>query len=624
MTEQRLLAAIALFRELYNNNKNIYDILAEFIRAGVLINSKWAFNSIECVQILESTFGFDIPEAVVKSCLKNRLVNSKELVLQNGIYSVSDKFDKNKNINAEFIQSQGVYAEICEQLISYVNSKCAIQLDESEEKKLISDFNRYLLRENISQENASYCSYFILANQSDTQFKSKLNQIEEGLVLYAGIKHSADNSNREGWHGELTIFLDTEHLFSATGLNGLLYKRIFDDFNNLVKEINGNRKKAGTVNLRYFEEVKNEVDNFFFAAESLVDKHQLPSALKTAMVSITNGCASRGDVIEKKAKFFDDLRRLQIEEESPCDYYANPKYNVESAVTIAQLCEKSKGRDKDVVSAILKLFTKINCLRKGESNLGLERVGAIFMTEHKLTTTVSLSPEVYQGNGAVPFATDIEFMIEKFWFKLNKGFGGEQVIPALFDVVTRAQLVLSSQINHQVSEQFKKLKEKYDAGEITKEQAALMNQELRGKSFRPEEITFERIDESIEFLKGSYIENAMREKSLLERDAEKGRQALRELEKFRLQKKEHLIEPLKKVARRQFYLASSLVYFFVPVGIFSYFLSLIAESDTKLSVVFGLLSLVPFLPIFKYKVINSYIWKFSRKQYKSQRRKIGA
>ena len=57
MTELRLLAAIALFRELYDNNKNIYDILAEFIRAGILLNSKWSFNSVECSQILEITFG---------------------------------------------------------------------------------------------------------------------------------------------------------------------------------------------------------------------------------------------------------------------------------------------------------------------------------------------------------------------------------------------------------------------------------------------------------------------------------------------------------------------------------------------------------------------------------------
>jgi hypothetical protein len=554
MTEQRLLAAIALFRELYDNNKNIYDVLAEFIRAGILLNSKWSFNSVECTQILESTFGFVIPEAVNKSCLKNRLIGSGELLLNHGVYTITDKFDKSKNINAEFIETQGEYAAITKQLISYVNSKYAIKLNDNEAKKLISDFNGYLLGENISKENATYCSYFVLANQNDIQFKSQLNRIEEGLVLYTGIKHSSDLTSQDGWHGDLTVFLDTEHLFSATGLNGNLYKKIFDDFHNLVKEINGNKKKSGSLTLRYFKEIKSEVENFFHAAENLVGKQQLPSSLKTAMVSITNGCRSRSDVIEKKTKFYDDLRRLRIEDEVPCDYYVNPKYNIESAATIVNLREKFKDRTEreETFSNVLKLFTKINCLRKGHNNAGLERVGTIFMTEHNLTTAISLSDDVYSGNGAVPFATNIEFMIERLWIKLNKGFGGEQAIPALFDVVTKAQLVLSSQICNLVSEQFKKLKDKFEAGEITKEQAALLNQELRRMSFRPEEITFEKIDESMEFLNGGYIENALREKSLLERDAEKGRQAIVELEKIRRQRKENLIEPLKMVARRQF------------------------------------------------------------------------
>ena len=625
MTELRLLAAIALFRELYDNNKNIYDILAEFIRAGILLNSKWSFNSVECSQILEITFGFEIPEAVIKSCLKNRLISSGELTLSQGTYSATDKFDRTKNINAEFIESQGVYSEITKQLISFVNSKNVIKLNESDAKKLISDFNGYLLGEKITKESESYCSYFIIYNQYDEKFKLKLNRIEEGLVLYVGIKHSAGASNPDGWHGNLTVFLDTEHLFSATGLNGELYKKIFDDFHKLVTEVNENKKKTGTITLRYFKEVQKEVEHFFHAAENLVEKGQMPSSLKTAMVSITNGCKSRSDVIVKKSKFYDDLRRKKIEEEIPCDYYLTPKYNIESSATIASLLERFKDRSGREVAIpdTLKLFTKINCLRKGNSNVGLERVGAIFMTEHGLTTAIALSDNVYSGNGDVPFATNIEFMIERLWFKLNKGFGGALDTPAIFDVVTKAQLVLSSQINNLVSDQFKKLKAEFDTGKITKEQAALLNHELRRKSFRPEEITLGKIEESMEFLKDSYIEKALREKSLLEKEAASGKQAIAELNKLRFQKRENLIKPLRRAAKRQFFLSVSFIYFIIPIATLIYLIGLITESDTKLSIVSVFVSLIPLVPFFKCKLINKYLWKYVRKQYISQRKIIG-
>lgn len=77
------------------------------------------------------------------------------------------------------------------------------------------------------------------------------------------------------------------------------------------------------------------------------------------------------------------------------------------------------------------------------------------------------------------------------------------------------------------------------------------------------------------------IESAIRRISLLEIKAEKGDQAIIELGKIQRQEKESLIKPLKNAARRLFYLSSSLIYVFIPIGIFSYFMGLIVESDTK-------------------------------------------
>lgn len=70
MEDQRLLASAALFRQLHENKKDIYDVLAQFLCSTIVIHQLWEFDVTKCSQELNSDYGFDIPEAVVKSCLK--------------------------------------------------------------------------------------------------------------------------------------------------------------------------------------------------------------------------------------------------------------------------------------------------------------------------------------------------------------------------------------------------------------------------------------------------------------------------------------------------------------------------------------------------------------------------
>ncbi len=111
MKDQRLLASAALFRELYDNNKDIYDVISEFIRASILLNSTWSFDATKCTQDLETTFGFQIPDAVIKTCLKNRLKRLGEIELENGVYAVTNKLDRSKSIQNEFDATKNEYKE---------------------------------------------------------------------------------------------------------------------------------------------------------------------------------------------------------------------------------------------------------------------------------------------------------------------------------------------------------------------------------------------------------------------------------------------------------------------------------------------------------------------------------
>lgn len=618
MKDNRLLASAALFRELYDNNKDIYDVISEFIRASILLNSNWAFNVTECAHDLETTFGFQIPDAVINTCLRNRLKKNGELGLEKGVYSVADKFDREKSIQKEYDTTKEEYDEITRDLVEHVRKRSLIEIDRNEEEKIISSFNDYLLDDNKSSDYTDYISHFVLSHQEDDGFKEKLNQIEEGLVLYAGIKYSADLSTLGTWNSDLVVFLDTEHLFSATELNGVLYKKIFDDFNSLVKEVNANKQKGGSISLRYFDETNEEVESFFYAAEKIVENHKMADPSKTAMRSIINGCKNKSDVLIKKADFLDGLRRLKIEREDSKNYYENTEYNVESTDIIAKLHDKFNNDIKaEKYSCILKLFTKINNLRNGKNDVGVENIAAIFMTENHLTQAVAFSDEVYLGKRNVPFSTNVEFLTERLWFKLNKGFGKEKNTPSSFDVITKAKLVLSSQVNNAVSETYKDLKSQYKKGKINKEQAALLINELRNKTAKPEDYTVDNIDDSIDFISHDLIENVLREKSILEKRSSDGDRAIEELREIKRQQHTGTIKPYKKFAVRQYWLLLSIIYFVIPIFILLLLGYFYRENDSTLSLIFGAISLVGFvISIFNIKSVNSYLWSLSKKYYK--------
>ncbi len=60
MHERTLLASVVLFKELYDSDKDIYDVIAEFIKAAMIFENKWAFNTTDATQLLSSGFGLTI------------------------------------------------------------------------------------------------------------------------------------------------------------------------------------------------------------------------------------------------------------------------------------------------------------------------------------------------------------------------------------------------------------------------------------------------------------------------------------------------------------------------------------------------------------------------------------
>lgn len=522
MEDQRLLASAALFRQLHDNKKDVYDVLGQFIKSSINISSLWSFNVTQCAHGLEKDFGFKVPEAVIKTCLRNRLKRAGDLTSINGIYSVTQQFERSDTLGLAYREIKSEQDFIKLKLIEHVEVCTSEKLTDQKREALASDFYAYFTGGLKGCQNSVYISQFIVKNSKDYEFTKKLNSVEEGLIIYSGICHSSDLANHDPWRNNFTIFLDTEVLFGAVGLNGDLHQNMFTEFRNLIKEINERTSNGAKIELKFFDEAKREIEDFFYAAEMMVVNRKEPDPSKQAMISIINGCSTGADVLMKKAAFFDALRKLKITKEIECDYYAVASYNVESLDFIASVKHENPEFDGDKIASALKLFTKINNLRKGVSNRGLEQSSAILLTGKNITKTVAFNLAAKSQFKQTPFASDLDYMTERVWFKLNKGFGGDSKLPTSFDVVARAQVILSTQAGNKVAEEYKLLKKEVDAGRMSLESAGYLVSELRSRTVKPEDFIPENVDETVSFMHADFIEDSLRNKALLERKVQEG------------------------------------------------------------------------------------------------------
>lgn len=522
MKENNLLASVALFSELYNNENysNVADILGEFIKGVVITENKWTVSSTELTELLEKVYEFKIPETVVKTTVRNRLKNI--VTIKDGFYVFDNQIKNNfVKIEDEYNSILAKQNSIIKELIKFIELKENSILNEKEKTLIIDNLHKYLLDNGVTEKYSKYISAFVVKNQNNLTFTDNLNLIREGIILYQGIRYTADINELGKWNTELTIFLSTEHLFNALGYNGLLYKQIFDDFKELVDEINfSNRNKYGEklIQLKYLEETKDEVEMFFQTAELIHKGDFTLDTSKPAMKAIIDGCKYASDIKTKKVQFEAALKQKGITlEEISQSIYSYPDFVVDDEHILKELRKESESRgrnfDENLCRKFFTIFTKINFLRKGKSKNKFEKIGYIFITGNRFALFLAHQSKVKFSEDDIPFAKDIDFITNKFWFKLKKGFSNKSSLPKSFDVVTKAQVILSSQLNQSVFNQYSKLQKQVKDGLLTREQAIEISYELREKPNKPEEITIENIDSSLDFLNNdSFFEDLYREK----------------------------------------------------------------------------------------------------------------
>jgi hypothetical protein len=488
----KLLASYALFKGLYDTGKDIYGVIAEYLKKTISEKGLYNFTLDEITRLLNKEFEFNIPNAVVKSSL-NRI---KNITKKGANYEVNNP---NDFIVTDFNEFEKDYQKrndsIIENLINYVEDVKQKKINEDEKTSLTHSFCNYILDKQNGNENLEYISAFILKHNSDQSFKSQIDKIREGVILYSGIKFNNDINDFSAWKTELTIYMETEILFHLAGYNGELYKILATDLLQYIRELN---QKAGKkmIKLKYFNDVKDEIEGFFTKAKYLLDGNAKPNPSTTAMASIINGCKAQSDILAKRTDFYELLRRNSIEKDDYTEYYSerNYRYNIVNQNLIDNISEEIRDDANDY----LKFLNFISIHRREANENNFENIKAILLSGNSTTLKVAWN-DLVKEEGYVPLATTMSFLTNKFWFKLNKGFGKDK-LPKSFDIISKSQIILSTILNKKIGNDYEELQEEFRKGTLNEEQVKARLVDLRSSVRKPEEIEKDTIDDVLQVI----------------------------------------------------------------------------------------------------------------------------
>lgn len=520
----KLLASLTVFRELYDSEKDIYSIILSFLTEIIKKYSYRSFDLIEITEKLNIEFELEIPSAVVSSSLK-RLSYLQKL----GSKYIVKAFDQIEESTIEAKQKESIETnnEIINSLYLFIENKIQKNLNSEEKQAISHSFCTFLLDIANGDQYIEYISSYILENKNNLAFKKTIDTIREGVILYSGLKYDLNINESGRWNKELTIFIETEILFHFAGYNGELYKKIAQDFLNYVSEINRKAKK-NLIKLKYFSEVKIEIESFFYKAQHLLEGKETPNPGGTAMLTILNGCNTSSDLQNKKADFYLLLKNYKIEEECFDDYF-NPIYHDYNIISsqIEDKISEELGVDS---SDYLKILNYVSIHRKNPNVNSFENIKYVLLTGNSTTFKISLNQLIKKEN-TVPLATTLNFLINKFWFKLNRGLGKSN-FPTSFDIISKSQIILSKILNNTLSSKFQEYQHDFREGKLTQEQAIARIVNLRDSITKPEEIDTETVENVLSIISEDSINRYIEENSYLSNKSKR-----QELENQKLEEK---------------------------------------------------------------------------------------
>ena len=514
----KCMASLAVFREMYEAKKDIFSIIADYITGVIIEKGLTYFSETDMVEYLNSECGFEIIQAVVKTSLK-RVKFVKKVDGKTMEYSVD--WNKIKTEETEYLKKKKIAEDknnhFHDILCLYYSQKSGAICSNETRAKLWDALCSFLLDKDQTVELSEYVSGFIISNSENhnNQINDQIEQIRQGLLIYSGLSYNTEFANIDNLD-PLSLYLDTEILFSSYGYNGALYQQLFDDFYNCVYEINKQSykqdPKRNLISLKYFKETKAEVDMFFNAAKAISEGSKELSSPTEAMRTILNKASGHTfRVQEEKTMFYDFLKDKNIlvfkeQYEKIPEQGNDESENSSSDQIIENELGIYGGNDLyDKYNYCLDLLRNIYCLRGKGTTSFFHSAKHLLITDNRCTLSMAYDESKSHQN-KVWLALDIYTVTSRFWLLLNKGIGkGEW--PKSLEVLSLAKNSLSTQLAEAITLQYKNVYNEYKSGKIDYDSATKKIASLRNELKSPDQLNQEDdIDSSLRIIDNNEVE----------------------------------------------------------------------------------------------------------------------
>ena len=602
----KLLSSYALMRELYDNKKNMKEVISNFILFLLFIKRIKIFSIEDVKEGFCKEFNFDIPISVIKICL-NLLKKKNIIKKENKKFILQEKFSLDFDIqkykeldtkNTFFLDNLLIYLQGFDEKLTLEN--------------ITQDLCSYLLdKDKISQDKIEKISSFLLKNSSNLELYNTFSKIEEGVLLYSGITYT--NMSEIGiWNNKLTIYLDTEVLLDAYNYNGETYKKQFDEFWKLISEVN---KKKKYIELKYFSTKFDEIEKIFNYIENSFDQNIYLQ--KEAFLTIKSKCKKREDLIIEKARFFNYLNSKNIIRENDLQLTEDNYHNNLISEEKISYYITNKQLEREKIEAIFNDLNYINLLRKGKKVTEIKESKYILLTRN--SKTLSISYEEFQKQESTVLTVNFDTMITILWFKLNKGFGDSENISSLKSI-SKAQFVLQNMIKRKVKEVMEELKNEDIQEDIIEYVIADIKSKESTTLSKIENFCFE--DDEIQEIEEYDIERIINEKTKKDHEKYVIEKKLEASEKHNAMLESELKDFKEKEQVRKNKNKKIIIFIFIIIGVTIicygvyygyYYKDKYANTYTYIGLIITVISF--FIPIFQvfYKTINIFFKRICKK-----------
>lgn len=516
--ETQKLAALAVFGTLFDAKKDIYSVLHEFIKqVFVLKGMHSTFSMEELRDELVNLFGFDnIPLSVVKTSVNQ--MPELHTDDNSGVISVADNNDDNKfqTISNELQKAEEESGNIIENLFTFFEKHNNGVITDEDKIQLQHALYFYLLKEEYRSQYVELINLFILEHEKDASLIAQLQQIVAGVLIQSAFRYQSHPNQIDKFTNTLYIYLDTEIIFFLAGYNGPLYQTLAKEFLDQVANMNSETNKVhkeDKIRLRFFEEVDQEITDYFNQAIKIIDGKVPRDRRKTAMNNILEGCLSASDIIAKRSDLNILLKRYNIHLDNKINYYEEDKhqYVIENKAFYENVVDPFEIKKID---SALCLLSHVNVRRGNRSQKVFNNVGCILLTGDATTINISLDEKVLE-KGNVPLATSMSYLTNRFWFTTNQSFSNNPNIQS-FQIATRARIALSAEISQKIQLQFRRLQVERKNGTLTDEAIAERISELHQYPLTPDNLEDkqESIKEYYDFLRIGDLEQVLEGRAL--------------------------------------------------------------------------------------------------------------